>query len=93
MKRLLWLMYLSFALALSPAPARALNDGATGAGYAYYPHPAGGAPPRPFLPLMHAAGARWDRFDFPWPLFEPAPGNWQFGGQDALARRLARSCR
>jgi len=84
MKRLLWLMYLSFALALSPAPARALNDGAAGAGYAYYPHPAGGAPPRPFLPLMHAAGARWDRFDFPWPLFEPAPGNWQFGGQDAL---------
>ena len=61
MKRLLWLMYLSFALALSPAPARALNDGAAGAGYAYYPHPAGSAPPRPFLPLVHAAGARPER--------------------------------
>ena len=32
MKRLLWLMYLSFALALSPAPAYSLNDGAAGAG-------------------------------------------------------------
>ena len=73
MKRLLWLMHLSFALALSPAPAYSLNDAAAGAGYAYYPHPAagagyayyphpaGGAPPRPFLPLVHAAGARPER--------------------------------
>ena len=30
MKRLLWLMHLSFALALSPAPAYSLNDAAAG---------------------------------------------------------------
>jgi len=90
MRRALWLvrLLLVLALALSPARARALNDAAAGAGYAYYPHPAGGAPPRPFLPLMHAAGVRWDRFDFPWPLFEPAPGNWQFAQQDALVNDI-----
>jgi hypothetical protein len=80
------LLGLVLVAAMQPGalPAVAANDAVAGAGYAYYPHPTGGAPPRPFLPLMHAAGVRWDRFDFPWPMFEPSPGNWQFAQQDAL---------
>jgi hypothetical protein len=81
-------LLLGLALALNPAPARALNDAVAGAGYAYYPHPAGGTLPCPFLPLMYAAGVRWDRFDFPWPLFEPAPGNWQFAQQDTVVNDI-----
>ncbi|MDW8394853.1 MAG: hypothetical protein RMM31_01260 [Anaerolineae bacterium] len=65
------------------AHAQVPSDGSAGACYAYYPDPRG-LPGRPLLPLMLSAGARWERFDFPWPLFEPMPGVWNWQNQDAL---------
>lgn len=63
---------------LTPSLLRAQNDGFAGTAYTFYPLPPSQTQSRPLLPSMHAAGSRWDRFDFPWPLFEPSPGVWNW---------------
>lgn len=66
-----------------PQRAGASNDGFAGTAYTFYPLP-GDSSSRPLLPLMHAAGSRWDRFDFPWPQIELTPGQWAWATHDAL---------
>lgn len=70
-------------------PSRNISpDGFAGTCYSFYPDPYGQVPGRPFLPLMLAAGSRWDRFDFAWPRLEPREGQWDFAAQDALVQDL-----
>ncbi len=59
-------------------------DGRAGACYTYYPNDPG----HPYLPLIHSAGARWDRFDFSWPVIQPAHDQWESDNHDRLVADL-----
>jgi hypothetical protein len=65
---------------VTPLPPVENPDGRAGTCFAYYP----GDPDRPYLPLMHNAGSRWDRFDFIWPNIERTKNNWHFDAYDDL---------
>ena len=71
------------------APMESIGDGDGRAGtcYAFYPDPWTGTG-RPYIPLAHQAGSRWDRFDFTWPVIEPSPGTWHFEGHDNVVADL-----
>ena len=62
-------------------------DGRAGLCYSFY-HDPPDSPNRPFLPLAYNAGARWDRFDFSWPVIEPFDNKWNFGPHDTLVNDL-----
>jgi len=72
---------------VTPLPPVQHTDGRAGACYSFYYDPPQG-PDRPFIPLAHDAGSRWDRFDFSWPTIEPTNDNWNFGPHDALVNDL-----
>ncbi|MBC7225990.1 MAG: hypothetical protein H5T61_01980 [Thermoflexales bacterium] len=73
---------------VTPLPPVTATDGFAGTCYSFYPDPYGQVPGRPFLPLMLAAGSRWDRFDFSWLQLEPREGQWNFVAQDQLVSDL-----
>lgn len=83
MRLRLMALFVAIGLLIHPADAYASNDGFAGTAYTFYPVPPN-SQSRPLLPLMRAAGSRWDRFDFPWPQLEPNPGQWSWSAQDAL---------
>jgi hypothetical protein len=64
----------------TPLPPVENPDGRAGVCFSYYP----GDPGRPYLPLVHNAGSRWDRFDFIWPNIERTENSWYFDGYDDL---------
>ncbi|MGD9030484.1 MAG: hypothetical protein PVG25_11795, partial [Anaerolineae bacterium] len=68
----------------TPLPPVENPDGMAGTCFSYYP----GDPDRPYLPLMHNAGSRWDRFDFIWPNIERTENGWHFDGYDDLVRDM-----
>ena len=74
-------------VAITPLPPVVEPDGRAGACYSFYYDPPSG-PDRPFIPMAHAAGSRWDRFDFVWPNIEPANDNWEFAAYDTLVNDL-----
>lgn len=65
-------------------PPVAHPDGYAGACYTFYPNDPG----HPYLPLVYNAGARWDRFDFSWPVIEPNNNQWNFDPHDRLVDDL-----
>jgi hypothetical protein len=70
---------------VTPLPPVENPDGRAGVCFSYYP----GDPDRPFLPLMHDAGSRWDRFDFIWPNIERTENGWHFDGYDDLVHDMS----
>lgn len=54
-------------------------DGSLGLCYAFYDDL--------WMQQAHAAGARWDRFDFRWNAIETAPGVYDFSGHEAILAR------
>ena len=73
--------------AVTPLPPTDQVDGRAGACYTFYRDPSGGSG-RPYLPLAYDAGARWDRFDFNWPVLEPRNDEWNFGPHTELVDDL-----
>ena len=68
-------------VAITPLPPVTETDGRAGACYSnYYEHGN-----RPFLPLVHRAGVRYDRIDFQWTTIEGSGNNaWNFSPYDEL---------
>ena len=67
-------------VSVTPLPPVEMVDGRAGACYSnYYEHGN-----RPFLPLVHAAGVRYDRVDFIWAAIEPENDVWNFAPYDEL---------
>jgi hypothetical protein len=70
---------------VTPLPPVESPDGWAGTCFSYYP----GDPDRPYLPLVHDAGSRWDRFDFTWPYIEVTDNGWYFDGYDDLVQDMS----
>jgi len=71
---------------VTPLPPVTETDGFSGISWSfYYDTP----PDRPYIPLTHQAGSRWDRFTFDWPSIEQWNNVWSFGGHDDLVDDLA----
>ena len=68
-------------VSITPLPPVEETDGRAGACYSnYYEHGN-----RPFLPLVYAAGVRYDRVDFRWTVIEPEENDvWNFAPFDEL---------
>jgi hypothetical protein len=73
---------LADAVQITSLPPVETTDGRVGTCYSFYPNPVSGAG-RPFMPLAHDAGSRWDRFDFIWPNLQRPDGSWIPEGIDA----------
>ena len=65
-----------------PLPDVGEADGSLGTCYTFYE--IDGAP---LGPLAHAAGSRWDRFDFRWNVIEDTQNNFSFGPHDLIVDR------
>ncbi|MBN1179937.1 MAG: hypothetical protein JXD18_12050 [Anaerolineae bacterium] len=72
---------------VEPLPPSEIVDGWAGLSYTFLRDPATGTG-RPYLSPAYETGARWDRFDFAWPVIEHQNNAWVFGPHDELIADL-----